>query len=206
MVIVKPEQLRKVCLSLTANRAAILSDIINRKVVEYKVKSFDELHEFIGQVAHESGEFAAKTENMSYSAKRMVDVWPKRFPTIAAATPYARNPVKLANHTYGGRMGNTEPNDGWLYRGGGFIGITGKSMYALFAKYKKMDVAKCADWVRSTDEGAMDSAFWFFYVFKKLTKLAIDDNDIGLSLAVNGGKIGLKNRIFYSDRSRIYLS
>lgn len=72
------------------------------------------------------------TENLNYSAERLTQVWPSRFPTIASAKPFARNPRKLANKVYGGRMGNTAPDDGWLYRGRGLPQITGKENYAKF--------------------------------------------------------------------------
>lgn len=73
--------------------------------------------------------FTPQRENMSYSAARMRQVWPRRFPTLASAKPYERQPQKLANYVYGGRNGNTEPNDGWLYRGGGLDQLTGKTNY-----------------------------------------------------------------------------
>lgn len=81
---------------------------------------------------HETGgRFQPVEENMSYSAKRLTQVWPKRFPTLAAAHPFANNPKGLANKVYGGRMGNAL-NEGWTYRGRGLIQITGKDNYAKF--------------------------------------------------------------------------
>ena len=69
-------------------------------------------------------------ENMNYSADRIRQVWPSRFPTAASAAPYARNPKKLANKVYNGRMGNAEgSNDGWTYRGGGLDQLTGAVNY-----------------------------------------------------------------------------
>ncbi len=206
MIKVSPEQVKKVCDQLTMKRCTELAAILNQKVAEYGITSWDEFHEFIGQVVHESGQFSAKVENMNYSAKRMVAIWPGRFPTIAAASPYARNPQKLANKVYGGRMGNTAPNDGWQYRGGGYIGLTGKSMYELFAKYKKMDVQQCSDWVRNTDEGAMDSAFWFFYVYRNLEQLAIEDNDREITRKINGGYINMADRLKYTELARKYMN
>ena len=66
---------------------------------------------------------------MNYSAERLCQVWPTRFPALADARPYARNPEALANCVYGGRMGNTAPGDGWRYRARTPIGLTGKDNY-----------------------------------------------------------------------------
>lgn len=82
---------------------------------------------------HETGaRFAPIEENLNYSAKRLMQVWPKRFPSLAAANPYANNPERLANSVYGGRLGNDEPGDGFRYRGRGFVQITGKDNYAKY--------------------------------------------------------------------------
>ena len=69
-------------------------------------------------------------ENMSYSETRISEVWQYRFPTVAAAKPYERQPVKLANKVYNGRNGNREDgNDGWDFRGGGLDQLTGRANY-----------------------------------------------------------------------------
>jgi putative chitinase len=82
---------------------------------------------------HETGgKMQPIEENLNYSAKRLTQVWPGRFPTIASAKPYANNPRRLANKVYGGRLGNTDPDDGWLYRGRGLSQITGKENYSKF--------------------------------------------------------------------------
>lgn len=85
---------------------------------------------FLAQLLHESGGMRLLTEDLSYSAKRLTEVWPSRFPTQAAAEPFARNPRALANRVYGGRMGNIEPEDGWTFIGRGFLQLTGRENYA----------------------------------------------------------------------------
>lgn len=97
---------------------------------------------------HETGaKMVPVEENLNYSAKRLVQVWPKRFPTVAAATLYANNGIALANKVYGGRMGNTAPNDGWLYRGRGLVQITGKDNYARASKALGIDFVAAPDLV-----------------------------------------------------------
>jgi putative chitinase len=86
------------------------------------------------------GKMQPRLENMKYSAARICQVWPSRFPTVASAAPYANNPQKLANKVYGGRMGNTGPNDGWLYRGAGIPQITGKGMFEKLGKMLGIDL------------------------------------------------------------------
>lgn len=82
------------------------------------------------EVYHETGgKMQPVEENLNYSAKRLTQVWPGRFPNLASAQPYANNPQKLANKVYGGRMGNINPNDGWLFRGRGLPQITGRDNY-----------------------------------------------------------------------------
>jgi putative chitinase len=79
---------------------------------------------------HETGaRFEPVIEAMSYSAQRMTEVWPRRFPDLESATAYARNPEALANRVYGGRLGNTRQGDGWRYRGRGLVQITGRANY-----------------------------------------------------------------------------
>ena len=53
---------------------------------------------------------------LNYTAERLVQVWPSRFPTAASAAPYAHNPKALADIVYGGRGGNVAgTDDGWSY-------------------------------------------------------------------------------------------
>ena len=96
----------------------------------------------LSEVYHETGgRMQPVIENLNYSAKRMTQVWPKRFPTVASAQPYAGNPRALANKVYGGRLGNTGPDDGWLYRGRGLAQITGRANYAKFGLSGNPDAA-----------------------------------------------------------------
>ncbi|MCR8492769.1 hypothetical protein [Brucella anthropi] len=80
---------------------------------------------------HETGGKMQPIEkNLNYtSAARIRQVWPSRFSSVQSAQPYVRNPQALANKVYGGRIGNTGANDGWLYRGRGLAMITKRDNY-----------------------------------------------------------------------------
>jgi putative chitinase len=84
---------------------------------------------------HETGgSFKPIVENLNYTtASRLRQVWPVRFADIRVAREYTNNPRKLANLVYGGRLGNDSIDDGYKYRGRGFVQITGKANYAKFS-------------------------------------------------------------------------
>lgn len=95
--------------------------------------SKEHLASILAEAWHETGgRMEPIIENLNYSAERITQVWPSRFPTLSSAKPYAHNPQSLANKVYGGRMGNNTVNDGWMYRGRGLAQITGKTNYAKF--------------------------------------------------------------------------
>lgn len=103
---------------------------------------------------HESG-FKPVSENLNYTtAERIHKVWPKRFPTVLSAQPYVKKPQKLANLVYGGKLGNTEPNDGWDYRGRGFVQLTGKANYAKFSPLVAYDLVETPDFAKSIEPAA----------------------------------------------------
>lgn len=196
-------QLKQIVPNLSLDRSTRIADLINLCAPHYGMYNYDVLHEFIANVAHESGGFRYKEEGLSYSAEAILRTWPSRFKTIDEAKPYARNPQKLANKVYGGRMGNTGANDGWLYRGAGFIQLTGKDMFLSYQKYVHFDTLhELADALRTDDYWAMDSAMWLFSVEKKLIQLAKDDKFETIVRRINGGIIGLTDRQAYYERAK----
>jgi len=153
---------------------------------------------FFAQTSHESGGFKSLSENLNYSADGLVKIFHKYFPDVAVATPYARNPEKIANKVYGGRMGNSDEasGDGFKYRGRGAIQLTGKDNYAAFAKaIGRPDVLTNPDIV--SGELAFESAMFFFDKNKlwDICDKGINDETItALTKRINGGTLGLEDR------------
>jgi putative chitinase len=156
---------------------------------------------FLGQVLHESGHLKTLVENLNYGAKGLMATWPKRFPTTDIATQYERQPEKIANKVYADRLGNgpEESGDGWKYRGRGAIQVTGKSNYEACSKSLRVDLVANPELLEEPHYAIM-SAGWFWNS-RNLNKLA-DDWDIpAISRAVNGGTIGLQDRIEVSKKA-----
>lgn len=152
------------------------------------------LHFFLAQIGHESGGLTITEENLNYSAPRLMAVWPSRFRTIAAATPFARNPERLANNVYASRMGNGDANsgDGWRYRGRGYAQITGRDGYASLAPIAGLDLVARPEFAASpTHALQVACAFW---AWKKLSALADRGDFIGCTKRWNGGTIGMDDR------------
>jgi len=156
------------------------------------------LAHFLAQCGHESGGFRATQENLNYSAKGLTGTFKKYFPTEAAATPYARNPVKIASKVYGGRMvnGPESTQEGFKFRGRGYIQLTGKENYTAFGKSINEDICSNPDKVASSY--ALLSAAWFFSkngLHKMADEGASDAVVTKITKRVNGGTIGLADRI-----------
>lgn len=201
--LITPEQLNTITDTLTPDRCKVMAGLLNELCPKYGITDKGVFSMFLSNCLQESSEFAHKEENMNYSASRITAVWPSRFKDIELAMAYAHNPEALANKVYNGRMGNTEPNDGWLYRGGGFIGITGKGLYKQYADYLKLGVDEVARLIHSQDRYALDSACWFFAVLKKLIPIAMTGNFKGVCSLINTGSIN-KPAIGQDVRNKYY--
>ena len=148
---------------------------------------------FIGQCMHESGGFKFLKENLNYSAKALMNTWPSRFPDADTAEKFERQPEKIANKVYSGRMGNTEDGDGAKYIGRGLIQLTGKDNYRAFGEAIGEDLVANPQLVEEPRYAAL-SAGWFWN--KRGLNALADSMDITtLTIRINGGKIGIDDRI-----------
>ncbi len=161
---------------------------------------------FIGQCGHESGNFRVLEENLNYAADRLMKIWPKRFPTIEVAQPYHRNPRKIANKVYANRMGNRDEasDDGWRFRGSGWVQLTGHDNFYHFGKAMGEDFVMKPDLVRAP-EYAAQSAGWFWSTHK-CNQIAESGDWKALTKRINGGEIGLADRIKHTQHAMQVLS
>jgi putative chitinase len=162
---------------------------------EYGINTPERVAAFIAQCAHESGGFKFLKENLNYKAESLLKVFPKYFKTLDEARAYEKKPEKIANKIYGNRMGNGDEStgDGWRYCGRGLIQLTGKENYSWFAASLEIPVEEASEYLE-TFEGAVQSACWFWEE-NKLNQWADKKDILTLTKRINGGTIGLDDRI-----------
>jgi putative chitinase len=183
--------------------AAIWSEIFAACVSEATFSAGDEdLRNFLGQALHESAMLEKLEEGLSYSAERLTKVWPRRFPSIAAARPYEHNPEALANKVYGGRLGNTAPGDGWRYRGRGVMQVTGKDNYALVQRVTALPVLGNPDLLAQPLPALQAAIAWWE---RGVPDSVLHDPE-QVTEAVNGGRNGLEHRIALTNLTTRVLS
>lgn len=147
----------------------------------------------MAQISHECGAGHDIIENLNYSAVRMTQVWPTRFPNVASAEPYAHNPQKLANKVYNGRMGNKiGTNDGWNFRGRGASQTTGRDGYERVAKATGLDVVNHPELLTDPNHFLLCGVSDFINC--GCLPYAKQDNVVMVTKKLNGGLIGLSER------------
>lgn len=160
---------------------------------------------FIAQLHVESGGFSRVEENLNYSAKRLGEVFLGRngLTTAGAKSLAAAGPRAIANFVYGGEwgrrnLGNTQPDDGWNFRGRGLIQTTGRTNYrdtsmGMFGNTRLLNEPD----MLLLPEYAADAAAWFWYS-RRLN--GIEDIRV-LTKKINGGSHGLPQRRAQTERA-----
>lgn len=167
--------------------------ILNNIMLKYGITTPTRIAAFIAQIGHESGGLRYYTENLNYSRKALLRVFPKYF-NNSNVDAYAKQPIKIANRVYANRMGNSNEasGDGWRYRGHGLIQLTGKNNFKAFAKHLNKSIDETLAYVK-TPAGAAEAAGWFWHV-NGLNAYADAGDFNGLTKKINGGYNGLAHR------------
>lgn len=187
-------------LNLQYIKGAIPDSVYNKlpEIVEkYKINTILRMSHFLSQCSHESQGFKVTEENLYYSVNGLLKIFPKYF-TEETAKLYAKQPSKIANKVYSNRMGNgnIESNEGYKFRGRGYLQTTGKNNYIELSKYFDIDFVENPDLV-SKEYPLLSAVFYF----DKNNLLSLCDRgstikDITVvTRAINGGLHGIDDRI-----------
>jgi len=191
---VSPDQLKKMHIDPS------LADAFNETFDKFGISTPVQQASWIGQCGHECGNFKILEENLMYRAATLLKLFP-RTPkrtwgfTSEEATAYERQPQRIANRIYGNRMGNRDEasGDGWRFRGSGFLQLTGHSNFYHAGQALGEDFVMQPELVRTPKYAAM-TAGWFWQTHK-LNQYADSRDFLMMTKKINGGTIGLDDRI-----------
>ena len=161
---------------------------------KYGIATAAELADFLAQGSEETGGGWEIEEDLNYSATRLCQVWPGRFRTIAAALPFAHDPRALADHVYGSLYGNrTGSDDGWNFRGRGFIQVTFRGWYEKLSAATGLDLVARPDLVNDAEKFLeVGAAFW---KLDRINPFADRGDFRGETLRLNGGYTNMAARL-----------
>ena len=169
---------------------------------KYEINTALRLAHFLAQVNHESSNMKRLEENLNYSAKRLLEIFPKYFYNYEIALTYANKPNMIASRVYANRMGNggEGSGDGYKYRGRGLIQLTGKANYVAFDRFLNAngEIVSNPDLVAKNKEYAVLTAFFYWYSRKLNNLIDKDGNQYfvckEITKRINGGYNGLDDR------------
>ena len=168
---------------------------------KYEINTVERISHFLAQVNYESGYMNYIVENLNYSSKQLLKVFPKYFKTLDEAKEYEYKGEKIANKVYANRMsnGSEASGDGWKYRGRGLIQLTGKKNYLKFSKwYNDSKIFVDSPDLLLQPQFAVLSAF-FYWDVNNLNSYIVDNKNAykvckALTKKINGGYNGLEER------------
>lgn len=174
-------------------------NILDEVFAKYQINTPLRKSHFMANCHNETGGFEVFEENLNYSTESLIKLFSRKRISLDDCKKYGRSKTKpankemIANILYGGEwgklnLGNTQPNDGYYFRGRGAIQITGRRNYTAYfnAIKEPLNPDKLLEL-----KYALDSAGWFWQM-AKVNALA-DKNDIAaVRKRVNGGSIGLE--------------
>lgn len=217
--------LRQMCPSLAPDKAATIAAEMTAICPLYGVNSANAFHELIATLAEETGEFRLTEENLNYAEDRLIELFGRKSAfskpriTNAQANAFGRNAdhpadqQAIANTIYGGpwgkvNLGNTQPGDGWEFKGRGYIQLTGRSLYTRFNNYyaQRFGIVYTLEELSAklaTDIHMMvHSATWCFAVAFQLIDEALSDDFKTITRRVNGGYLNMNLRMHYLELAK----
>ncbi len=170
------------------------SDVMIRALNRAKISDPIQRAMIYAQTYHESKGFKKLNEDFRFTDAGLIKTWPSRF-NANNVSQYTKQPEKMANRAYGGRMGNGDEasGDGWKYKGRGFIMLTGKENYLEASKAFNQDFVKYPD-AATVPDMAADLAIWYFRKGKKTGYRGSYSDILTATKFVNGGTVGLSDR------------
>lgn len=168
---------------------------------EFELRPPNRLAMFLAQTGYESESFNTLREKLSYRTPALlVATFPSHFKDETMAAPYVLNPQALANYVYAGRNGNGDvaSGDGFRYRGGGLIELTGRGNYKSVGAALGLDLETRPMQIEQTLTAARTAGF---YWKQHDLNAAADEEDFNYTTrAINGSAM-----LGAADRKALWL-
>ena len=176
------------------------ASILSKTAAEFDISTATRFGMWLAQIGHESTQFNSLRENMSYSMLGLMKTWPKRFPTEDSTQNFVRQPERLANYVYANRMGNGDfaSGDGWRFRGGGLIQLTGRENYRDAGK--SLDLPLETQPLKILEPAIAAKVAGAFWKMAGCNELADAHDFETVTRRINGGLNGLKEREEYWNK------
>ncbi|MEX8494990.1 glycoside hydrolase family 19 protein [Sphaerotilus sp.] len=172
-------QLKAIMPTMSTARRALFLPALNQTMQAYTISNRLRAAAFLGQLAHESGEF-----------KYMEELWG---PT--AQQKRYEPPSDLAT-----RLGNTQAGDGKRYKGRGPIQITGRANYQRYGDLLGLNLVAQPELVATPGVGL--SAAGMFWRTNGLNALADLPDYREITRRINGGYTGWDDRLRYYELAK----
>jgi putative chitinase len=175
------------------------ADLLNQRGINTPLR----LAHFFAQALLETGGFTVLRESMDYSAPRLLQIFGVGHHSAAIteseANALAHNEQAIAERVYGlgnpakaRELGNTQPGDGFRYRGNGVLQMTGRGAHHSIGAACGVDFEASPD-LATTAEHALKPAVQE-WTEKGLNAFADRDDIRTITLRINGGFNGFDER------------
>jgi putative chitinase len=177
---------------------AVWAPAISKAWEKFGIKTVNAGAGFLGIIGNETGGLVAvKRENMHYTATRAAQVFKKArekggtVPSETCKQKVAAGEQAFANWIYADVIGNGHEasGDGWRFRGGGIIQLTGRSNYKAAGDALGVSLVADPDSLTSTPERSAAAAAWF--MVKRVAILPLLDSDKDEAFLKAAGKVGV---------------
>jgi|APGre2960657404_1045060.scaffolds.fasta_scaffold00085_6 putative chitinase len=184
-----------VAFTAVARKNEGLLRVLSEEMIKHEINTPLRVCHFLSQLSHESAGFTVLSENLNYSSTGLLKNFSKYFKD-GSELKYARNPKAIASRVYANRMGNgsEDTEEGWRYRGRGYIQITGKFNYEKYSKSIFGDSRLLENPDLALDYIIAAKIACAFWKENNLNSLADKDDLIGITKKINGGTNGIDHR------------
>jgi predicted chitinase len=117
-----------------------IADLIDGHRKDYGLTTNAQLAEFLAAIIVDSENLSSLEENLDFEDYKVRKIFAMWSIPLSGVETYIHQPQKLANAIYRGRYGNTEPGDGWAYRGRGLLITRGKAEYRELGRSLNIDL------------------------------------------------------------------